>query len=41
MLNLTFRISHADFLPLANADVVSNGWKYDVIIYVEIYKVNL
>ena len=27
MLNLTFRISHADFLPLANADVVSNGWK--------------
>ena len=46
MLNLTFRISH---LPLANADIVSNGWKkgkaftfscFDaiIIIYVEIYK---
>ena len=27
MLNLTFQTSHADFLPLENADVVSNGGK--------------
>ena len=26
MLNLTFQISHADFLPLKNADVRSVKW---------------